>query len=100
MVSDLTDRLGPEILTVLEIEGQVLHRVCLNVKVPGWLLNLNALLTTKLRGDRQNRAGLSLTYSHNKLKRDVELTRPQGHLEVFRGSSPECVDLLKLLFHK
>ena len=34
----LTDRLGPEILTVLEIKEQV----------PGWLLNLNALLTKKL----------------------------------------------------
>ena len=44
----LTDRLGPEILTVLEIKGQVLHRVRLHVKVPGWLLNLNALLTKKL----------------------------------------------------
>ena len=30
----LTDPLGPEILTVLEIKGQVLH-----VKVPGWLFN-------------------------------------------------------------
>ena len=28
----LADRLGPEILTVFEIKGQVLHRV------PGWLL--------------------------------------------------------------
>ena len=44
----LTDRLGPEILTLLEIKGQVLHRVRLQVKVPGWLLNLNALLTKKL----------------------------------------------------
>ena len=44
----LTDRLGPEILTVLEIKGQVLHRVRLHVNVPGWLLNLNALLTKKL----------------------------------------------------
>ena len=40
----LTDRLGPGMLTVLEIKGQVLHRVRLHVKVPGWLLNLNALL--------------------------------------------------------
>ena len=40
----LTDRLGPEILTVLEIKGQVLHRVRLHMKVPGWLLSLNALL--------------------------------------------------------
>ncbi|XP_067056059.1 uncharacterized protein [Acropora muricata] len=30
----LTDRLGPEMLTVLEIKGQVLHRVRLHVKVP------------------------------------------------------------------
>ena len=41
----LTDRLGLEILTVLEIRGQVLHRVRLHVKVPAWLLNLNAPLT-------------------------------------------------------
>ena len=33
----LTDRLDPEVLTVLEIKGQVLHRVRLHVKVPGWL---------------------------------------------------------------
>ena len=29
-----TDRLGPEILNVLEMKGQVLHRVRLHVKVP------------------------------------------------------------------
>ena len=33
---------------MLEIKGQILHRVRLHVKVPGWLLNLNALLTKKL----------------------------------------------------
>ena len=44
----LVDRLGPEILTVLEIKGQVLHRVRLHLKVPGWLSDLNALLTRKL----------------------------------------------------
>ena len=44
----LTDRLGLEILTVLERKGQVLHRVRSHVKVPGWSLNLNALLTKKL----------------------------------------------------
>ena len=33
---------------MLEIKGQALHRVRLHVKVPGWLLNLNALLTKKL----------------------------------------------------
>ena len=31
----LTDRLGPEILTLFEIKGQVLHSVRLNGKVPG-----------------------------------------------------------------
>ena len=36
----LADRLGPEILTMLEIKGQVLHR----------LSDLNALLTRKLGG--------------------------------------------------
>ena len=36
------------ILTVLEIKGHVLHRVRLHVKVPGWLPDLNVLLTKKL----------------------------------------------------
>ena len=44
----LTDRLGPEILTMLKIKGQVLHHVPLHVKIPGWFSNLNALLTKKL----------------------------------------------------
>ena len=44
----LTDQSGAEILTVLEIKGQVLHRVRLHVKVPGWLSNLKALLTKRL----------------------------------------------------
>ena len=34
--------------TVLE-KGEVFHRVRLHVKVPGWFLNLNALLTKKLK---------------------------------------------------
>ena len=41
----LTDRLGPEILTVLEIKGQVLHRVRLHVKVPG-TISMEKLGTT------------------------------------------------------
>ena len=45
----LSDRLGPEILTMLEIKEQVLHRVHLYLKVSGWLSDLNALLTRKLR---------------------------------------------------
>ena len=49
MVSELTDRLGPEILTMLEIKGQVLHRaVRVHLKVPCWLSDLNAFLTRKL----------------------------------------------------
>ena len=44
----LADRLGPEILTMLEIKGQILHRVRLRLKVPGWLSGLNALLTRKV----------------------------------------------------
>jgi len=48
--SDLADPLGPEIIIdcVLEIKGQVLHYVHLHVKVPGWLSDLNPLLTKKL----------------------------------------------------
>ena len=37
----LGDRLGPEILTMFEIKGQVWHRA-------GWLSDLNVLLTRKL----------------------------------------------------
>ena len=44
----LAYRLGPEISTKLEIKGQVLHRVRLHLKVPGWFSDLNALLTRKL----------------------------------------------------
>ena len=45
----LADRLGPEILTImLEIKGQVLHLVCVHLKVPGWLSDLKALLSRKL----------------------------------------------------
>ena len=65
----LTDQLGPEILTVLEINGQVLHRVRLHVKVPGWLLNLNALLTKKLP------KFLSRLNEKNKQTRNLTLAR-------------------------
>ena len=33
---------------MLEIKRQVLHRVRVHLKVPGWLSYLNALLTRKL----------------------------------------------------
>ena len=44
----LAYRLGPEILTALEIKGQVLHRVRLHVKGPGWLSDLYGLPNRKL----------------------------------------------------
>ena len=33
---------------MLEIKGQVLHCMCVHLKVPSWLSDLNALLTRKL----------------------------------------------------
>ena len=44
----LTDRLGPDILLVLRVKGQVLHRERAHLKVPGCSLVLSALLTKKL----------------------------------------------------
>ena len=44
MVS-VADRFGPEIL---EIKGQILHRVRVHLKVPGWLSDLKELLNRKL----------------------------------------------------
>ena len=44
----LTDRFGPEILTMIEIKRQVLHLVRVHLKVPSWLSDLKALLTRKL----------------------------------------------------
>ena len=36
----LADRFGPEIVTVFEIKGRVLHLVRLHVKVPGLVVRL------------------------------------------------------------
>ena len=44
----LTDRLGPDILLVLTMKRQVLHRVRAHLKVPGCSLVLSPLLTKKL----------------------------------------------------
>ena len=44
----LANRLGPNILIMLEIKGQVLHRVRVHLKVPSWLSDLNTLLTRNL----------------------------------------------------
>ena len=43
----LTDRLGPDILLVLTIKRQVLHRERTHLKVPGCSLVLSTLLTKK-----------------------------------------------------
>ena len=40
MASDLTDRFGPEIVTMLEIKEQVLLRVRVHLKVPGSVVTL------------------------------------------------------------
>ena len=42
------DLLGPEILPTLWMKGQVLHRGRAHLKVPGWSLVWNELLTEKL----------------------------------------------------
>ena len=44
----LTDRLGPDILLVLTMKRQVLHRERAHLTVPGCWLVLSALLTKKL----------------------------------------------------
>ena len=44
----LTDRLGPDILSAFWTKGQVLHRVRAHLKVPGFSIVLNVLLTRKL----------------------------------------------------
>ena len=44
----LTDPLGPDILSAFWTEGQVLHRERAHLKVPGFSIVLNVLLTRKL----------------------------------------------------
>ena len=50
MVFDFDGSIGSWDLNCVRNKGtsSVLHRVGLHVKVPGWLLNLNVLLTKKL----------------------------------------------------
>ena len=43
----LTDRLGPDILSAFWTKGQVLHRERAHLKVPGFSIVLNVLLTRK-----------------------------------------------------
>ena len=42
------DRFGPDNFSTLQMKGHVLHRARAHLKVPGWLLVWNALLTKKL----------------------------------------------------
>ena len=79
----LTDRLGPEMLTVLEIKGQVLHRVRLHVKVPGWLSNLNALLNKKLP---------------KFLSRLNEMSGGRGNMCLVSGSLRRILKFLRITF--
>ena len=44
----LTDRLGPDILSAFWTKGQVSHRERAHLKVPGFSIVLNVLLTRKL----------------------------------------------------
>ena len=44
----LTDRFGPDILSAFSTKGQVLHRERAHLKVPGFSIVLNVLLTRKL----------------------------------------------------
>ena len=44
----LMDRFGPDNSSTLQIKGHVLHRARAHLKVPGWLLVWNALLTKTL----------------------------------------------------
>ena len=44
----LMDRLGPDIFSTLRMKGHGLHRARAHIKVPGWSLVWNALLTKKL----------------------------------------------------
>ena len=44
----LMDRFGPDNFSTLQIKGHVLHRARAHLKVAGWLLVWNALLTKKL----------------------------------------------------
>ena len=45
----LIDRLGPAIFSTLRMKGHVLHCARAHLKVPGYSLVLNTLLTKKLR---------------------------------------------------
>ena len=70
----LTDRLGPDILLVLTMKRQVLHRERAHLKLPGCSLVLSALLT-KISGGCEKILPVSGSFWSNlKLLRMMLLT--------------------------
>ena len=93
----LTDRLGPDILLVLTIKRQVLHRERAHLKVPGCSLVLSALLTKKLPTflsrlneisggcEKIYRAPVAQLVEHRAVTREVVSSTPAGPtLRVFK----------------
>ena len=78
----LTDRLGPDILLVLTMKRQVLHRERVHLKVPGCSLVLSALLTKKL---------LTFLSRLNEKRRDCEKILPVS------GSFWSNLELLRMI---
>ena len=72
----LTDRLGPDILLVLTMKRQVLHRERAHLKVPGCSLVLSAPVTKKLPMflSRLNEIVSGSFWSNLKLVRMILLT--------------------------
>ena len=68
---------------MLKIKGQILHRVRAHLKVPGWLSDFNALLTTKLPIC---------------LSRLNELIGGKGNICLFSGSLWRILKFLRMTF--
>ena len=81
MVSDFNGSIGSRDLNF--IRNKVLHRVRLHVKVPGWSLNLNALLTKKL---------------HKFLSRLIEMSGGRENMCLVSGSLRRILKFFKMTF--
>ena len=68
---------------MLKIIGQVLHRVRVHLKVPGWLSDLNALLTRKLPMF---------------LLRLNEISGGRGNIRLVSGSLQRILKFLRMTF--
>ena len=77
----LADRFGPEILTMLEIKGQVLHRVHIWKFPVG--CQKNSLLTRKL----------PIFFSHLN-----EISGGNGNIYLFSGSLQRILKVLRMIF--